>query len=291
MLPFSLSSRVPWLACVAVLASIPVQAAEPMRVVFQNGRTILLSSLGMSGGKLVTTTAGDGYTQGQTIALESIDHVYGDEPVGINPALALVLLGKPAEAEKLLEPILASQLVTAKIPGNYWLTPARAALVAYALQGNAAKVTSIGKEISDATPEPGSDPFVMLGRALLLPATTPVKEREDALKELIGDQLPSELCAYASYFHAELLRDQKRSADAAEAAKQDQAMLDSYLAVPCLYPTGGMVLNGAAELKAAGILADMGRREEALALLNSSVRHAAGTLLVPEAKKRLDSLK
>jgi tetratricopeptide (TPR) repeat protein len=291
MLSFSLSPRATWNACAAFLASVPLQAAEPMRVVFQNGRSIQLSSLAASGGKLVTTTAGDGYTQGQTIALESIDHVYGDEPSGIKPAVALVLMGKPAEAQKLLEPILAAQEVTAKIAGNYWLTPARAALVAYALQGNSAKVTAIGKEISDATPEPGADPFVMLGRALLLPPTTPVKEREDALKELISDQLPSELCAYASYFQGELLRDQKRSADAAEAAKQDQALLDCYLAVPCLYPTGGMVLNGAAELKAAGILADMGRREEALALLNSSVRHAVGTLLVPEAKKRLDSLK
>lgn len=274
-----------------VLALPAADAAEPMRVVFQNGRSIPLSMLSLSGGKLVTTSAGDGFTQGQTIALEAIDHVYGEKPAEINPGIALLLMGKPADAQKLLEPVLSAQKVTASISGNYWVEAARAALVAYAVQGNSAQVTSIGKEISDATPEQGIDPFVLLGKALLQPGSARTAERDAALKELINDDQPADLCAYASYYRAELLREAKRSADAAEARKQDQGMLDAYLAIPCLYPTGGMILNGAAELKASEILASFGRREEAVALLNSCIRHSNGSLVVAEANKRLDSLK
>ncbi len=280
------------ITCAALLfATSTTRAAEPMRVVFQNGRSIQLSSLTMNGGKLVTTTAGDGFNQGQTIPPETIDHFYGDEPAGINSGIALLLMGKPAEAEKLLEPVLESQKITRSIPGNFWLAPARAALIAYALQGNTAKTTAIGKEISDATPEQGIDAFVRLGNALLLPSTTPVAEREKALSELINDDMPPDVCAYASFFRADLLSKQKHSGDLEEARKQDQEVLEAYLTVPCLYPTGGMVINGTAELKAAEILTAFGRREEALALLQSAIRQSNGTVVVGEANKRLESLK
>lgn len=275
----------------AVLAASAAGAAEPMRAVLQNGRSIPVSSLSLAGGKLVTTVAGDGFTQGQAIAMESVDHVYGEKPAGINPAIGLLLMGKPAEAQKLLDPILSALNITAKIPGNFWVEAARAALVAYAVQGNSAQVTAIGKEISDATAEQGIDPFVMLGKALLLPSSVRVTEREAALKELINDDQPADLCAYAAFYRAELLKDVKRSSDEAEARKQDQETLETYLSIPSLYPTGGMLLNGTAELKAAEILANFGRREEAVALLNSSIRHSNGTLVVTEANKRLDSLK
>lgn len=291
--------RFPLLAgATLVLAVSSATAGDPMRVVFQNGRSIPLSSLSMAGGKLVTTVSGDGFTQGQAIALESIDHVYGEKPEQINPAIALLLMGKAAAAEKLLEPILAAQKITAKIPGNYWIEAAHAALVAYAVQGNSARVTEIGKEISDATPVQGIDPFVMLGKALLMSSSARITEREAALNELITDDHPADLCAYASFYRAEVLKEAKRSADAPEAKKQDQEILEAYLAIPCLYPTGGMILNGTAELKAAEILASTGRHEgdddrqkEVIALLNSSIRHSNGTVVVSEANKRLDSTK
>ena len=47
----------------------------------------------------------------------------------------------------------------------------------------------------------------------------------------------------------------------------------------------------ALELKAAELLATLGRRDEAVALLKSSARNSAGTLVAVEANKRLDSLK
>ena len=61
--------------------------------------------------------------------------------------------------------------------------------------------------------------------------------------------------------------------------------------VPCLYPSGGMILNGVAELKAAEFLVTLDRREEAVALLTSSVLESAGTLVAAETAKRLESLK
>ena len=90
------------------------------------------------------------------------------------------------------------------------------------------------------------------------------------------------MCAYASFFRGNLLKKEKRNPEA----------LEAYLFVPCLFPTGGLVLNAAAEIQAADFLtAQGGRREEATALLHSAVRDGVGTLLVKEADKRLESLK
>ena len=278
--------RLGLLACTLSLAG----AAEPARIVLQNGRSVLVSAVTLQGDKLVVNAAADGFSQGQIIALATVDHVYGERPAELNPAIALLLTGKPGDAAKLLEPILTAHRVTAKLPGNFWLEAARAALVAYAVEGNTTKVTDLGKEISDATLAPGSDAFVSLGKALLLPSSTKLAEREIAFRDLTTDNLPADICAYASFYRANLLKNVKRSGDAAATHKQDMETLEAYLTVPCLFPSGGMILNGVAQLEAAGYLTGE-RREEAVALLHSSIRHSAGTLVAVEANKRLESLK
>lgn len=256
-------------------------AAEPIRLVMQNGRSVPLSSVVLQGDKFVLNVATDGFNPGQIFPVATVDHVFGEKPADLDPAIALLLTGKPQEALKLLEPIVASQRASAQIPGNFWLDAARAALVAYAVSGNSAKCSEIGKEISDATPQPGSDSFVALGKALLLPATTKVADRETALQDSTTDNLPADVCAYASFYRAELLK----------GAKRDTEALEAYLAVPGLYPSGGMILNGTAEFKAAEILATLpDRREEVVALLKSSIVDSAGTLVAAEAKKRLESI-
>lgn len=265
-------------------ASLPLSwasAAEPTRIVFQNGRAAPISALALQGDKLVVTAAIEGFSGGQAFPLATADHVYGEKPAELNPAVALLLSGKPAEAIKLLEPIVATQRITAKIPGNFWLEAARAALVAYAVEGNSAKCVEIGKEISDATPAQGIDPFVSLGKALLMPASGKAADKETAFHDLTTDNLPADVSAYASFYRANLLKSLKRNPEA----------LEAYLMVPCLYPSGGMILNGAAELNASEFLAALGRRVEAVALLNSSVRDSTGTLVAVEANTRLESLK
>ena len=264
-----------------VLPTIAALAAEPIRVVFQNGRSVPLSSVTVQGNTLTLTAPAEGFTPGQIFPMESADHIFGDKPTEMNPAIALLLMGKPADALKLLEPLLVSQRVSAKIPGNFWLEAARAALIAYALDGNLAKCVDIGKEISDATPSQGTDSFVSLGKALMMPASTKITDREVALSDLTTDNLPADVCAYASFFKGNLLK----------AAKRDKEALESYLMVPCLFPTGGMILSGVAELNASEYLKASARREEAVALLKSAISHTTGTLVVAEANKRLESLK
>jgi len=284
--------RLALLTCAA--ATLPLTtagAAEPARMVLQNGRSVLVSAVALQGDKLVVNTAGEGFTQGQIIPMETVDHVFGERPAELNPAIALLLTGRPGDAVKLLEPILAAQQVTAKIPGTFWLEAARAALVAYAVEGNTAKVTELGKAISDATPAQGIDSFVSLGKALLLPGSTKASEREVAFRDLTTDNLPADVCAYASFYRANLLKTAKRSADAAATLKQDTENLEAYLMVPCLYPSGGMILTGVAELEASEFLTTVERHEEKVALLKSSIRHSAGTLVAVEANKRLESSK
>ncbi|MEY3898263.1 MAG: hypothetical protein RLZZ214_3784 [Verrucomicrobiota bacterium] len=284
--------RATLLACAA--ASLPLSwlhAAEPVRIVFQNGRSIPITAVTAQADKLVIKESADGFTAGQNFPMASADHIYGEKPAGINPAIALLLSDKPADALKLLEPIIAEQRLTAKIPGNYWLEAARAALVAYAVSGNSAKSTEIGKEISDATPAQGIDPFISLGKALLLPASTKVEDRATALRDLTTDNLPADVCAYASFYRGQLLKGAKRSADVTEARKQDNEALEAFLMVPCLFPSGGLILNAVAEYNASEFLVTFGRREEAVALLNSSIRQSADTLVAVDANKRLESLK
>lgn len=260
-----------------------VQAAEPARIVFQNGTSVLMNNAEKQGERIVIKTAGDGFNPGQSFPLASVSHVYGDKPAATNSAIALLLTEAPGDALKLLEPLIAEHQLTASFPGNFWLEAARAALVAYALEKNSAKVSEIGKQIADSTPAQGVDPFAALGKALMMPTTATAEERETALRDLTTDNLPADLCAYASFFRGNLLKSLKRNPEA----------LEAYLNVPGLFPSGGMVLNGAAELQAAELIASLGpdRRSEAVALLESSVRESAGTLLAAEANKRLESLK
>jgi hypothetical protein len=291
MLP-SHTFRSALLACAA--ATLPLSwasAAEPVQIVFQNGRSVPISSVALQGDKLTITAAFESFTPGQSFPLAMADHIFGEKPAELNPGIGLLLMGKPADALKLLEPIVAAQRVTAKIPGNFWLDAARASLVAYAASGNSAKCVEIGKEISDATPAQGIDPFVSLGKALLLSSSTSAADRQVALGELTTDNLPADVCAYASFFRGNLLSDLKRDPDPVKAVKQNADTLESYLMVPCLYPSGGMILNSVAELKAAELLVNLDRREEAVALLTSSVRESAGTSVAVEAAKRLESLK
>lgn len=266
------------LACAAVTMA---TAAEPTRIVFQNGRSVPLSAVTLQGTNLTITVASDGFVQGQNLPLDSADHIFGEKPAELNAGIALLLMGRTGDALKLLEPLVASQRISAKIPGNYWLETARAALVAYAVEGNTSKCNDLGKEISDATPIQGIDPFVSLGKALLLPTTTKIADRETALRDLTTDNLPADVCAYASFYRGNLLK----------GAKRDSEALEAYLAVTCLFPSGGMVLNGVAELHASELLNAVGRREEAVAILKSSISHSAGTLVAAEANKRLESLK
>ncbi|MES2658725.1 MAG: hypothetical protein V4689_08905 [Verrucomicrobiota bacterium] len=272
-------------ALICLLATLPLTVASAQdgaaRIVFQNGRSVPVSAVAVQGNQIVVNAAADGFNQGQTFPLESADHVYGVKPVEVNRGTALVLTGKPGDALKLLEPVVAQHKMTAKIPGNFWMEAARATLVAYALNGDTAKCAELGKEISDATPQQGIDPFVSLGKALMLPASTKAADRETAFRDLTTDNLPTAVCAYASLFRANVLKEAKKDAEA----------LEAYLMVPCLFPSGGMILNATAELNAAEHLTTLGRREEAVALLQSSVRESSGTLVAAEANKRLESLK
>lgn len=267
-----------------LLVTLPLHCAlaEPLEVVLQNGRSIPVSSLALEGDKFVVKIATDTFPVGQILPLTMVDHIYGEKPVEINQAVALILTGKPRDAQALLTPIVRDHAITAKIPGNFWLDAARSLLVAYAVSGDEANTKDMGKKISDATPSQGSDPFVMLGKALLIPdQLSRAQDRELALSGLLTESQPAALSAYASFFRGNLLRKEKKNAEA----------LEAYLSVPCLYPAGNLIVNAAAELQAADILTSMNRPKEALALAESALWVTSGTTLADKAKARLASLK
>ncbi len=270
------------LLAVALATPTLAQAQDGSRFVLQNGRSIPISAVSVSGNNLSVTAAADGFNPGQTIPLSSVDHVYGTKPAGINQGLALLLTGKHEDARRLLTPIVAAEKITAKYPGNYWVEAARALLLAESLRGDAPTCTALGKEISDATPEQGNDPFIGLSKALLMPAlTTKASDREVALRDLMIESQPADVAAFASYFRGNLLIEEKRKPEA----------LEAYLTTPCLYPSAGLVITAACEVKAADLLLEMKRPDEALALANSATRGAPGTVIAEEAKKRIESLK
>jgi tetratricopeptide (TPR) repeat protein len=267
-----------------LLITLPLHgyAAESVQVILQNGRSIPASALSLQGDKFVLTAAVEGFTPGQAIPFTMADHIYGDKPAEINQAIALTLTGKPKEAQALLIPVVKEHTITAKIPGNFWLAAARALLVAYAIDGDTADTISIGKEISDATPAQGNDPFVSLGKTLLMPVlTTSDEDRASALSNLTTDNLPAELRAYASFFRGNIYKKAKKSTEA----------LEAYLAVTCLHPSGGLIINAAAELQAADFLVALKRPQEAFALAQSALLSTSGTVLDEEAQKRYNSLK
>lgn len=269
-----------------VVSALPVLASAatlPVRLVLQNGRSIPINSLTLQVDKFVVKTESDGFKVGELIPLAVADHVYGEKPSAVNDGIAQLLADRPKIAQKLLEPVVAEQRITASIVGNFWIEAARALLVVYALNGDAKLCADIGKEISDATPAQGADPFVALGKALMVPAIAKTDERLAALSSLASENPPADVSAYASFFSANLYKKDKKLTEA----------LQAYLTVPCVFPSGGSILNAAAELQAADLLSPLGetRRAEAVALLRACVMDAAGTFLVEEANKRLDSLK
>lgn len=266
---------------IALALSAAPLGAEPAQLVFQNGRSIPLSSVDIAQDKVLIKTTAEGFGAGQSFPLTAVSHVFGDRPAELNQAIALILFEKQSEAIALLEPLVAAHRVSAKIPGNFWLESARALLVSYALTGDSSRCTQLGKDISDATPAQGSDSFVSLGKALLMPESTGLEERDVSLKDLTTDEMPADVAAYASFFRAKLLKQQKKNPEA----------LHSLLAVPGLYPSGGLILNAAAEILAADMLAALNRRDEATTLINSALRVTQGTILTDEGNKRLESLK
>jgi len=259
----------------------PAAPSAPAQLVFQNGRSIPLSSVDIAQDKVLIKTAADGFGAGQSFPLTAVSHVFGDRPAELNQAIALLLFDRHKEAIDLLYPLLAAYRVSAKIPGNFWLESARTLLVCFALTGDAARCTQLGKDISDATPPQGSDPFVSLGKALLMPASVSPEDRDVSLKDLTADEMPADVAAYASFYRTRLLKEQKKNAEA----------LQALLAVPCLYPSGGLILNAAAEIHASDLLAGLSRRDEATHLINSALRVSQGTILIEEGNKRLESLK
>lgn len=285
LLPFALAFATTPLtaenAAPAPTVSATPAPAAPAQLVFQNGRSIPLSSVDIAQDKVLIKTAADGFGVGQSFPLSAVSHVFGDRPAELNQAIALLLFDRTKEAIELLEPLLAAHRVSAKIPGNFWIESARTLLVCYALTGDSARCTQLGKDISDATPAQGSDPFVSLGKALLMPASASIEDRDVSLKDLTADEMPADVAAYASFCRSRLLKEQKKNADA----------LQALLTVPCLFPSGGLILNAAAEILASDLLAGLNRRDEASQLINSALRVSQGTILIEEGNKRLESLK
>ncbi len=275
-----LSSPLP-LAAAAVFLTAATAHADPPRLVLQNGRSIPLTAVSFQGTQYTVVGQADFFSEGQVIPLASVDHVYGDKPPEINRGVAVVLSGKASDAIKILEPVVAANGITSKIPGNFWMEAARALVVAYALNADTAKCNDLGKQISEATPAPGNDPIVALSRAIMLPATTRADDREQAFRDLTSDTFPADIGAYASFFRGNVLREAKKIPEA----------LESYLMVTGLFPAGGMVINAAAEINAADLLSGMNRPDEAVALLKSAARDAGDTVLAAEANKRLESHK
>ena len=187
MLPLSKFCVFFQLSVATSLSFLPLRAAEPVFVVFQNGGSVPLSSIALQDDKLVITAPTEGFVVGQAYPMALADHIYGPKPVEINQGIALILMGRQDEGLKLLEPLVISQQASAKIPGNFWLETARAVLIAYAVNRNAERCAEIGTQISDATPAQGVDPFVSLGKVLLMPSTTAPKISEVAFNDLTSD--------------------------------------------------------------------------------------------------------
>jgi len=283
-LAFTQAQTAPAAAPTPTPAAPAAQPATPLgatQIVLQNGFALPLSAVVLKGDKYELKTEVGKFAVGAAIPVTAVDHVFGDKPPAINQAIALLLTGKPADGEKLLIAILAEHKDTAKLPGNFWLEAARVSLVASALQGATAQCDALGKEIQAIAPTSGLDPFVALGKALLMSKTTKLEDREAKLKKLTDDDQPADVCAYASYFLAGLFKSDKHDGEA----------LEAYLAVPCLYPSGGMVLNGVAQMKASEFLTAQGRLAESICLVQSAMRYTKGTVAHDLASKLYDSIK
>ena len=267
----------------SALAAPLASAQDSISVVFTVSgvsKSIPIDNLSFSADKFTVKTPGEGLPT-VPLNLAWASHVSGAEPPQIAEAVALLLMNKPSDALALLDPIMEKHQITAKVPGNYWIKAARAALVAHSINRATSKCAEIGKAISDATPVAGNDPSVALSNAMLTPLTVSIKDRIAVLASLANDSSPPEVSAYASFFRGNLLK----------TAKRNQEALDAYLTVPAVYPTCGRVLIAAAELNAGELIATMNRRDEAVLYLQDAAREGKGTVVGAEAEKRIPLVK
>lgn len=264
----------------AAIAPGSSRAATPPQLVLQNGRAVPIAAVSFQNGQLLVKETTPEFAANTAIPMAQADYVTGDKPAEINQAIALMLTGKPRDAAKLLDPLLTQHLCTNKLPGNFWLEAARAATIAHALDANPKAAGDLIKAISDATPAQGTDPYYNLVRAISQAGAAKVQDGVDAYGVIANDNLPADLCAYAAFFRAELLREHKRDAEA----------LEGYLSISCLFPSGGLTINGLARFRAAELLVAMKRRDEALALANSATRCVRGTAVEESLKKLLESI-
>jgi hypothetical protein len=276
-------------SAILALALSPFAAAQDgatkdaISIVFTlNGvsKSIPIDNLGLQADKFTVKTPAEGLPT-IPLNLEWASHVSGAEPQQISEAVGLILMNKPSDALALLDPIMESHKITAKVPGNYWIRAARAALVAHSINRATSRCAEIGKEISDATPTAGDDPSVSLSNVMLTPLSVSINERIKAYEGIANDASPPEVSAYASYFRGNLLKTAKRNSEA----------LEAYLTIPAVYPTCGRVIMAAAAMNAGELVASMNRRDEAILYLEDAKREGKGTVIGAEAEKRIPLVK
>lgn len=279
-------SRAAFIATLSVAASLSLSAQEDAApeeplLVFRTGRSIPLSAVAQQGENFVVRQAVAGYAAGTVIPRNIITHVSGEKPPALSLGTGQLLTGHPAEAIKILEPLVTSLKPTAKISGNYWIDAARVLVLSYAQEKETTKAEPLIKEISEASPAPGIDPVGRLAKALATPVSAGFDARMAALDAQISDSNPTEISAFASFFKGRLMEEEKKTSGAIEA----------FLTVGCLYPSGAVLTTSAAELRAGLLLAAKPeRRLEAVALIKSAAQGAANTPIAAEAQKRLASL-
>ncbi len=258
------------------------QAPRPFSVVFLNGKSAPVAALTLQGENFVVNTTTTDFNQGQVLPANTASHIDGERPQALNQAIALLLSNKARDARDLLEPIHASQVITAKIPGNFWVEATRVLMLSHAVSGDPKKSTELGKLVAEATPQQGVDPFTNLGKALAMsPASSTLEDRVSAIRMVLTDDQPASVQAYASFFLGQLYLKERKPADA----------LQAFFSVTNLYPTGGLVVCAAAELQAAELLSAQKLNSEALALVQSAQLSAANTVIAQDAAKRMESLK
>ncbi len=267
----------------SALAAPLASAQDAISIVFTVSgvsKSIPIDNLSFAADKFTVKNPGDTLPK-IPLNLAWASHVSGSEPPQIAEAVALLLMNKPSDALALLDPIMEAHQITAKVPGNYWIKAARAALVAHSINRATSKCAEIGKAISDATPVAGNDPSVALSTAMLTPLSVSINDRISALASLANDSSPPEVSAYACYFRGNLLK----------TAKKNKEALEAYLTVPAVYPTCGRILIAASVLNAGELIAGMNRRDEAILYLKDAVREGKGTAIGAEAEKRIPLVK
>ena len=222
---------------------------EPIRIVFQNGRSVPVSARGAARRQARRQDRRGGiHRQGQTFPLESADHVYGDKPAELNPAIALLLTGKPAEALKLLEPVVAAAPDHRENPGK--LLAGSRPRRAWSPTPSTATPPSAPTSARKSPTPPRLRASIRLShsaRPCCCPSSTKVEDRAIALEDLTTDNLPADVCAYASFFRGNCSRTPNGADPTTPQTGQKPSRPISM--VPCLFPSGGMILNAVAELE------------------------------------------